>query len=40
LALGVRFFNFLTDAQFKRFVAVVLLFAAMGLMMTGAQSLA
>ena len=40
LALGVRFFSFLTDAQFKRFVAVVLLFAAMGLMMTGAQSLA
>jgi uncharacterized membrane protein YfcA len=40
LALGVRFFSFLTDAQFKRFVAVVLLFAAIGLMMTGAQSLA
>lgn len=40
LALGVRFFSFLTDAQFKRFVAVVLLFAAMGLMMTGAQSVA
>jgi uncharacterized membrane protein YfcA len=40
LALGVRYFSYLTDAQFKRFVAVVLLFAAMGLMMTGAQSLA
>ena len=40
LALGVRFFHFLTDAQFKRFIAVVLLFAAMGLMMTGAQSFA